>query len=135
MAEIVLGVRNEDAYWRLAKEFIRALIVHVNHAMREAGIQQRVTRRQVCEHAVFAIGNFFDQYWLGVDGQKVYPVLCFARQFLDSVTELKMLGPVEFPDKAVELHAMVSDEVEWYFNEREESEESVIMGTVGDNGG
>lgn len=132
MAETVTVVRDEDTYWRLGKEFVRALIVEVNDALREAGVGKQAQRREICEIAAFGIGNFFDQYWLKVDGRTVYPVLCFTETYPDGETPLALLGPVQFPDKAVELHAMVPDEVAWYFKERNENDDAVAMGCVGE---
>lgn len=132
MPESLSVVRDEEAYWALARGFVRALIVEVNGALRKAGVEEKARRRKICERAVFGIGNLIDQYWLEVDGRTVYPVLCFSDRFPAGETPLRKLGPVQFPEKAVELHAMASDEVEWFFKEQKEKDSAVTMGCVGE---
>ena len=129
----IVAVQDEEAYWHLARQFVRVLIVEVNEALRQAGILEQEQRRKICEEVVFGIANFFDSYWTGVEGRKMYPLLGFAETFPDDAMELANLGPVHIPHKAVELHAMVWDEVRWYFEEQKENDNAVPMGCVGED--
>lgn len=71
------------------------------------------------------------QQWLKPGGQTQYPLLCFARKFFDIDLPLD-LAQINFPHKSVEMHAMVADEIDWFFGEMKEAAAAICTGNVGD---
>jgi hypothetical protein len=123
--------QDEEAYWQASKAFVRLLIAELNTALVEQKIS-KPKRKEICESYVFSLANVFDQQWFKANGQTTYPLLCFTNTFLNIDTALSDLPAIDVPHKAVELHAMVSDEVEWFFQEMKEDETAVVVGNVGE---
>ena len=123
-------LQDEHEYWRSSREFVRVLIAELNQSLKASGIWKR-HRIQICKSFLFSLTNLFDQQWMKVDGQTQYPLLCFAKVFPDLDTSLVEISPVNFPHKSVELHAMVGDEIDWYFGEMRERSGAVLTGDVG----
>ncbi|MCA8985673.1 MAG: hypothetical protein R3C12_04145 [Planctomycetaceae bacterium] len=131
MAEFPQFTQDEEEYWRTSKEFVRVLIAELNRSLKESGVW-KAKRKQICTTFAFRFANYLDQQWMKVDGKTQYPFLCFTKSFLDVDVSLAEVSPINCPHKSVELHAMVSDEVDWFFNEMKERENAVVVGSVGD---
>jgi hypothetical protein len=123
MAQIV----RDERYWDMARAFVRVWMVEMNDALKECGVEDTELRKEICGRAVFEMGNFLDQYWFDVNGDKYYPLLCFTRQFLDFDTDLEEVGEIFAPFE-VEYHSFAYDIADWYFDEQQENDESARMG-------
>jgi hypothetical protein len=129
MQNQLIPQQDEDAYWRSSKEFVRLLIAELNHTLKGKVLTKR-KRRQICTEFAFSLCSFLDQQWLKPAGRTQYPLLCFAQAFFDLDVPLD-LSRINFPHKSVELHAMVADEVDWFFNEMNEDSSAIPVGDVG----
>lgn len=123
--------QDEDAYWRSSREFVRVLIAELNRVLNKQGVWKR-KRRQICSEFAFEFAQFLDQRWMKVNGTTEYPLLCFVRTFLDLDVPLADVSPINAPHKSVELHAMVADEIRWFFDEMKERPDAVAIGDVGE---
>ena len=122
--------QNEEQYWELARSFVRVLIDDLNGALKECGLS-KPKRRAAVEKASFALCNMFDQGWLRADGLTAYPMLVFSKKFLDSNVSIDQASPFQLRHESVELHAMVCDEIRWYFDEQKERIPDNTSGDVG----
>ncbi|MCG8652491.1 MAG: hypothetical protein MI861_21810 [Pirellulales bacterium] len=121
--------QDEDAYWRSCKEFVRLLIAELNQTLKSNRVSSR-KRKKICTEFVFGFCNFLDQQWLKPAGRTQYPLLCFTKTFFDIDVPIE-LSQINFPHKSVELHAMVTDEIDWFFNEMREKRSAITTGDVG----
>ena len=121
--------QDEDAYWRSCKDFVRLLIAQLNQSLK-GKVFTKNKRKQICTDFAFSFCSFLDQQWLKPAGRTQYPLLCFAKAFFDIDVALD-LSQINFPHKSVELHAMVADEIRWFFDEMNEDVSAIPFGTVG----
>ncbi|MEL7335308.1 MAG: hypothetical protein AAFN70_03790, partial [Planctomycetota bacterium] len=121
--------QDEEAYWASSREFVRLLIAELNGTLKAERISAK-KRQQICTTFVFAHCNFLDQQWFKPGGQTKYPILSFSDAFFDIDATLD-ISQINFPNKAVELHAMVHDEIAWFFNEAKEDRSAVVTGDLG----
>lgn len=121
-----LGINDEEGYWRASKEFVRLIILQLNETLKSKKISV-AKRKEICTEFTFGLANFIDQQWIKPDGKTLYPVLCFS----DVFQEISR-SSITFPSASVELHAMVHDEIEWFFEEVQQDSTCVITGDVGD---
>ena len=75
-------VRSGD-YEQVAIDFLSVLAMEVDVALKDSGITDVATRRNVVDRFCFGMGNFIDQYWFHSEGKKYYPVVCFSETHLD----------------------------------------------------
>ena len=122
--------QDEDAYWRSSKEFVRLLIAEMNQSPKSNRISTR-KRKQICKDFAFVFCSELDQRWIKPRGQTEYPLLCFSTKFFDVDVPID-LAQINFPGKSVEMHAMVTDEIEWFFDEMKENTTAVCTGNVDD---
>lgn len=130
MPDQVEMTRDPDAYWDLARAFVRVLMVELNDALKSSGIEDGTLRQTICARFGFGFGNFLDQYWMRAGGKIVYPLLCFSERFLNLDTNLNEIGTIHAPAE-VEFHAMASGLADWYFREQQENDDAVPIGCVG----
>jgi len=121
--------QDEEAYWRSSKEFVRLLIAELNDSLKANRLSAK-KRKQICTTFAFSLCNFLDQQWLKPAGRTQYPLLCFAKTFFDLDVPLDV-SQINFPHKSVELHAMVADEIDWFFNEINEDRSAISTGDAG----
>ncbi|REJ86516.1 MAG: hypothetical protein DWQ34_27145 [Planctomycetota bacterium] len=121
--------QDEDAYWRSCKEFVRLIIAELNCSLKANRVSLK-KRRQICTTFTFSLCNFLDHQWMKPSGRTQYPLLCFAKTYFDIDVPLE-LSQINFPHKSVELHAMVGDEINWFFNEIGEDGAAIATGDVG----
>ena len=117
---------DEEAYWRASKEFVRLTISQLNETLKGSKVSA-AKRKEICTEFTFGLTNVLDQQWIKADGRTFYPVLCFSEVFQDFSQ-----SSVAFPSASVELHAMVHDEIDWFFEEVRQDSTCVITGNVGD---
>ena len=109
---------------------MRLLIAELNETLKANGVWRK-KRKQICTSLAFGFCNFLDQQWFKPGGRTQYPLLCFANTFFDIDVPLD-LSQINFPHKSVELHGMVHDEIEWFFEEMKENRAAVPSGNVGE---
>lgn len=105
MAEATRLVRNV-AYEEMASSYQCLQVATLDAAMQEQGITDPAVRQKVCKTFLFAMGNFHDQYWLkpSTDAERVYPLLCFSKRFLNTDTPIDELGDVYAPSEMFAFH-------------------------------
>ena len=123
--------QDEDNYWRSARGFVRILIAILNDALKESGLS-KPKRRTACERSAFSICNTLDQCWIRSDGKTDYPLLAFSERFLEVDSLVEQIVPIQLPHKSVEMHAMVCDEISWFFDEQKEILPINSVGSIGE---
>ena len=105
MADATRLVR-DDAYDEMGSSYQCLQVATLDAALQENGIDDADVRRKVCESFLFAMGNFHDQYWMKptLDGEAVYPLLCFSRKLLDTDTPVGELGEIFAPSAGFSFH-------------------------------
>ena len=105
MTQATRLVRN-DAYEEMgcAYQCLQASILDA--ALQENGITDAAIRQKICESFLFELGNFHDQGWLrsSAKADRVYPLLCFSKQFLNADTPVEGLGEVFVPSEMFAFH-------------------------------
>jgi hypothetical protein len=89
----------DDAYEEMAMAYQCVQASMLDVALRENGVTDARVRQTICRAFLFEMGNFHDQGWLkptaGAD--RVYPLLCFSKRFLNLDTSVGELGEVYAP--------------------------------------
>ena len=105
--------QDEEAYWKFAKGFVRAMISEIDSELADHFKSKR-KRQAVCSQIAFALANMLDQKWINSNGIAIYPSIMFSPQLLDDDVSLDDVQ-IDLPVSSVELHGMVADEIDWYF--------------------
>jgi len=105
MAERTRLVR-DVAYEEMGSSYQCLQVTALDAAMQEHGIADAAVRRQVCESFLFSMGNLHDQGWFkpSADAERVYPLLCFSKRFLNLDTPIDDLGEVYAPSESFAFH-------------------------------
>jgi hypothetical protein len=105
MAETTRLVR-DDAYEEMGSSYQCLQVSTLDAALQEHGIADVAVRQKICESFLFEMGNFHDQGWLksGAGADRVYPLLCFSKRFLNSDTPIAELGDVFAPSEMFAFH-------------------------------
>jgi hypothetical protein len=95
MAKPTLLVR-DDAYEEMGLSYQCVQIATLDAALQEHGIADPGLRQQICESYIFNMGNFHDQGWFkaSAEADRVFPLLCFSKRFLNTDTPVDQLGPL-----------------------------------------
>jgi hypothetical protein len=98
VAELTHLVR-DDEYEFMGSSYQRVQVATLDASLRENGVTDAAVRRSICESFLFAMGELHDQGWLKPtpDSDKVYPLLCFTKRFLNTDTPITNLGNVFAP--------------------------------------
>lgn len=128
MAETRLS--RDDAYEEMASTYQCIQIDNLNNALKEHGVDDPAIRRKICEHFVFAMGNFHDQYWFEAEGRRVYPLLCFSTRFLNVDTDVGQLGDVYAPSDMFAYHEYAFGNNSWYFDDHDEDASEISLGVI-----
>jgi hypothetical protein len=131
MTEVVKVEQDDSFYWAAGSEFAEILVDELNSSLKENGITSAEQRQKICSQFMFGVGNFLDQYWMEVDGEKRYPVLCFTNKFLDIGVPVAEVEPLYLPVKDFEFHGAASDVTNEYFGTQGE-QLSIRVGSVGE---
>ena len=96
----------DDAYEEMGSSYQCLQVATLDEALKEHGITDTAVRQKVCETFLFAMGNFHDQGWLkpSADAERVYPLLCFSKRFLNTDTPAGELGDVYAPSEMFAFH-------------------------------
>lgn len=113
MSDNIEAVRDDD-YERFANAYQCVLIAMLERALRRARLEPAQIQK-VVSRFLFEFGNFQDQGWLKADGERVYPLLCFTRTFLNVDTDVRTLGKVNAPAPGYAFHEHAIGLVSEYF--------------------
>ena len=130
MTESVVVEQNEEIYEKLGEAFCQVLMMELNRALTESGIDAAGIRQEVCSRFGYGIGNFLDQSWIETGGQKHYPRLCFAGDCL--YVSPKDVEPVQFPPPDFPYHLIAEEAAGRFFEEQGEQLQGVRIGAVED---
>lgn len=134
MAESIVVEQDEDLYWTLGSQLMQIMIAELNDALKSGGVTDAKARQKICSPFSFGLGNFIDQYWMEIDGQKYYPLICFSKQFLDVSQSPKTIEPLQLPSKDFEFHGAAGDVAVDFFGKQAEELEGVRIGYIGEDG-
>lgn len=105
MAEATRLVR-DDAYEEMGSSYQCLQAATLDAALQENGITDAVVRQKICEAFLFSMGDFHDQGWLkpAAEADRLYPLLCFSKTFLNTDTPVEELGEVFAPSQMFAFH-------------------------------
>jgi hypothetical protein len=133
MADDAALVR-DDQYDDLGRAYQSILASFLDKALLDNGVSDPAVRREVCGSFMFAWGAFHDQRWFKASffqtpDEKVYPLLCFTKRFLDVDTPVEDVEPVLVPS-VISFIESAGGAVESYFDEDVMSQ--ITLGYVAD---
>ncbi|WP_146575014.1 hypothetical protein [Botrimarina hoheduenensis] len=96
----------DDSYEEMGASYQCVQVATLDRSLQENGVTDPAARRSICESFLFAMGELHDQGWLKPtsDSEKVYPLLCFTRRFLNTDTPINELGDVLAPSTFFAFH-------------------------------
>lgn len=59
---------------------------------------------QAINRFMFELGEFHDHGWLKAKGNRIYPLLCFTREFLNTTTDVSTIGTINAPSTFFAFH-------------------------------
>ena len=122
----------DPAYWEMGKAFAGVMAMELNDALKDCRVTDARKRKKICERFLFGMGNFLDQYWFAVEGEKHYPLMCFTKKFMNVGMDPSDVGTVYAPSKGWEYHAAASDMTEWFFKDQKQDSNAVRVGVFGE---
>jgi|JI9StandDraft_1071089.scaffolds.fasta_scaffold03065_4 hypothetical protein len=121
--------QNEDDYFPLIKGHLLVLVSDLNEALKEEGLPQE-SRRRLCENFLLSHCEKLDQAWLRCEGQTYYPVIGFTKFFIDLNATSVPDNTILIGDKGNEFHTIVSELIEEYFDEWQETLPADMTGQI-----
>lgn len=96
----------DDVYEDMASSYQCLLVSILDGVLQEHGIVEAEVRRKICEGFLFTAGDLHDEGWFKPfpDGERVYPLLCFSKRFLNVDTSIDELGVVHAPSTSFAFH-------------------------------
>jgi hypothetical protein len=111
-----------------------ALTVHrLNTALTESGVDNAALRQEVCAKFLFEFAYHHDAGWLSQGGQKLFPLVTFAKR--RNPEEDENLGGIEeihVPTSASSWHEYAHGVVSQYFEESAETVDDISFGSYGE---
>lgn len=109
----------DDEFEEMGAAYQCLQIEILDAALQEEGIADETVRRNVCASFLRSLGVFHDQGWLkpDPDADRVYPLLCFSRRFLNVDTPIEELGDVYAPSESFSFAEYVSGKVYHVYGE------------------
>ncbi len=96
-------VVRDDEYEQFAMAYQCVLIGMLQRALRRSRLEPEQVQKAV-NRFLFELGNFHDQGWLESGGERVYPLLCFTRKFLNVDTKINEIGKINAPSAGFAFH-------------------------------
>ena len=93
----------DDEYEQMAIAYQCVLIAMLQRALKRSRLEPEKIEQAV-NRFVFELGNFHDQGWLKAEGERVYPLLCFTRTFLNVDSGVAEVGKVNAPSPGFAFH-------------------------------
>jgi hypothetical protein len=123
-------VERDESYHDKGLAFLYVLIEVADHSLLESGVTDIATRRAIVTNIAFGMGNFLDQYWMKVNGEKIYPLVCFTKTFLNVNTAIDEISPLLAPSTSFAYHEYAMGCIAAYYRGDEPSKiESGYIGT------
>jgi hypothetical protein len=111
-----------------------ALTVHrLNSALIESGVDNVALRQEVCAKFLFEFAYHHDAGWLSQGGQKLFPMVTFAKRRSSKEDEnLGGIAEIHVPTPASSWHEYAHGVVSQYFEEAAERVDDISFGSYGD---
>jgi hypothetical protein len=111
-----------------------ALTVHrLNSALIECGVDNAALRQEVCARFLFEFAYHHDAGWLSQGGQKLFPMVIFAKRLNPKEDEnLGGIAEIHVPTPASSWHEYAHGVVSQYFEESAEKVDDISFGSYGD---
>jgi hypothetical protein len=108
-----------------------ALTVHrLNGALTESGVDDAALRQEVCAKFLFEFAYHHDAGWLAKDGQKLFPLVAFARRQDPREDEnLGQIAEIHVPTQASSWHEYAHGVESQYFEEAAEGVDDISFGS------
>ena len=119
----------DDEYEQFAMAYQSVLIAMLQRALKRSRVEPEKVQQAV-NRFMFEFGNFHDQGWLKAEGERVYPLLCFTRKFLNVNTDVTAIGTVNAPSPGFAYHEHAMGIVKSYFEGNKDLQ--VETGSFGD---
>ncbi len=85
----------DDAFEDMANTYQSVLVAALDETLANNGIGDPAIRQTICEEFAFWHGNRHDQMWIKQSGgERIFPLLCFTKRFLNINTPVDDLGDV-----------------------------------------
>lgn len=132
MSESTRLVR-DDAYEEMGSTYQCLQIGMLDAALKSEGIDDPAVRQNVCTTFLQSLGILHDQGWLKPepDADRVYPLLCFSRRFLNTDVPAEELGEVYAPSEFFSFCEYASGNVFHVFEE--DPDDDIETGVVGED--
>ncbi len=96
-------VVRDDEYEKFAIAYQCVLIEMMQRALRRSKLEPDQVERAINQF-MFELGNFHDDGWLKSDGKRIYPLLCFTKDFLNVDTAIQAIGTINAPSAGYAFH-------------------------------
>lgn len=108
-----------------------ALTVHrLNNALAESGVDNAALRQEVCAKFLFEFAYHHDAGWLSQGGQKLFPLVTFAKRGNPKRDEnLGGIVEIHVPTPASSWHEYAHGVVSQYFEESAENVDDISFGS------
>jgi hypothetical protein len=127
--ETVTITRETEAYFRLMNAFLDAQALVLNETLKELDIK-KPKRKEICQVFGLAMGQVYDEHWIGSNGKRYFPLLMFAEGFLTPEKSLSQVGAIHASPKTDEFHPLGVGAASDLFEEKNEKLPPEAMGTV-----
>jgi len=119
----------DDLFENMATMYQSLLTAALDQTLAENGIGDSAIRQKICEEFVFWHGNLHDQMWIKQSGgERIFPLLCFTKRFLNIGTPVDELGDVFAGAQFFSWHEYALGSVAAHF---EQGPADIEMGCVG----
>lgn len=108
-----------------------ALTVHrLNSALTECGVDDEALRQEVCAKFLFEFAYHHDAGWLSQGGQKLFPLVAFAKRRDPKDGEnLGEIAEIHVPTPATSWHEYAHGVVSQYFEEASQGVDEISFGS------
>lgn len=125
MAKVI----RDEKYADIARTFIRVQLMGLNDTFLDHGMSDPALRKRLCTQYLSGLGKFLDEYWMGVDEEEFYPLLCFTHRYLDEATSIEEVEPIYAPH-GLPYPQLVQEEIEEFFASDTPTPPPVRLGTA-----
>jgi len=90
----------------MGSSYQRVQVATLDAALQENGVTDPAVRQKICEAFLFAMGDLHDQGWVkpAADSERIFPLLCFTKRFMNTDTPIDELGEVFAPSQFFAFH-------------------------------
>ncbi|OJW20851.1 MAG: hypothetical protein BGO49_28995 [Planctomycetales bacterium 71-10] len=108
----------DDAYEEMGAAYQCILLDRLDGVLKEHGVDDPTAREEIGRGFLAAMGNFHDQGWFKAeaDGARLYPLLGFSTEFLNTDTAPDAIGDVYVPSESFSFHEYAFGCADAYFS-------------------